>query len=143
MPPASDGAAENDGAVGAVSASHADAESAWPSVAAAPPMLGELGLHLEAGERRGEGACAAAVLLDDDRRRVDRRVVVAVLDQQRDVEQVRVERARGEVGHRGVGDHVQVVADLVRAHAGAGLRGLDVDGVRAVRQVGDGRRDRR
>ncbi len=92
-------------------------------------------LHLEAGERRGE--CGrAAVLLDDDRRCVDGRVVVAVLDEHRDVEQVLVEQTRGHIGHRDIRDDVVLTVDLVCADAGAGLRRLDVDGVRAVGQVG-------
>ena len=94
-------------------------------------------LHLEARERRGERG-RAAVLLDDDRRRVDGRVVVAVLDEHRDVEQVLVEQTRGDVGHRDVRDDVVFAVDLVRADAGAGLRRLDVDGVRAVGQIGHG-----
>ena len=114
MPAASDGAAEND-ARGCAPAGERVPRRGGVGV---PERRGgaadarQLCLHLEAGERRGEGR-AQPRLLDDDRGRVDRGVVVAVLDEQRDVEQVVVEHVRGDVGGRAVGDDVQLVGDLV------------------------------
>ncbi len=137
IPPASSGAAEKLRAVGAVSVCHAEAAASWPIVAAEAPMLSSAVCTSSpgTGARVAPGGCG--ILLDDDRGGVDGRVVVAVLDEQRDVEQVLVERARCEVGHRGVGDDVEVAGRFVRADTGAFDGGVDRDGVGAVRQVGD------
>ena len=64
----------------AVSAFHVDAAVAWSAVAAAPPTLSRAAPTSTPGS--GAPSVVGTVgVLDDDRRRVDRRVVVAVLDE--------------------------------------------------------------
>ena len=85
---------------------------------------GQVALLRRAGRRRALCGCLVGRVLRDQRQEVGALVVVALLDQPRDVQQLAVEPAGCEVGQRLLRQDVQVFADRQRPDAAVGARRL-------------------